>query len=283
MERVSIPNPPFSGEELATSLQWLGLVAASFNRASKAQGNLEIDLSQIRFSNPFSTLPLAALSLASQQDRRVQIRPPEDENCRAYLKAIQFPEGGRLKPGRSYSPVLRWAPEDDTDVAAALYAFFREEMGGGDFSIDSVIYPFSELWDNIANHAESDSGWCQWQYYPADGRLDVCVLDRGISFAGAYRTAGQELSDREAVVKALDGVSTKGGRERGFGLRTSVRLITASAFNGRFCCISGSAGFEAGPGDGTPRLFDLPWTWKGTLIMFRFFKAKVDLYHYVEG
>jgi hypothetical protein len=55
---------------------------------------------------------------------------------------------------------------------------------------------------------------------------EVGIIDNGISIPGSYENKGLKFSDIEALKEAVqEGLSTKSD-ERGYGLRTSLKILT---------------------------------------------------------
>lgn len=137
---------------------------------------------------------------------------------------------------------------------------------------------------NVYEHSASKWGWVFAQYFPKKNFLDVVILDQGYGLKKAYEKAfKQSFSDEEAIRKALEGNSIKKDKERGYGLRTTKKLVTQSELNGKFLIISGTKGYFSEKD--RDLFFDLEtWAWEGTIIIMRLNKVQnlVNYTDYVE-
>jgi anti-sigma regulatory factor (Ser/Thr protein kinase) len=106
------------------------------------------------------------------------------------------------------------------------------------FNIKNIIsFITGELYDNIKEHAHSFDVYLDLE---KDKDIYLGVFDNGITIFNRYKEAGIEVKDyKEAIEKALEGVSAKSIEERGYGLRTIKKII--NNINGKMCVFSGEA------------------------------------------
>lgn len=90
------------------------------------------------------------------------------------------------------------------------------------------------------------------------------------------------MSDVDAVKQALEGYSTKRDKERGYGIRTSIRVV-CDALKGGFVLLSGSAAFLSV--DNKKSIMNLPgFYWQGVIIAYRIPKPThpINITPYIE-
>jgi anti-sigma regulatory factor (Ser/Thr protein kinase) len=106
------------------------------------------------------------------------------------------------------------------------------------FNIKNIIsFIVGELYDNIKEHAHSFDVYLDLE---KDKDIYLGVFDNGITIFNRYKEAGIEVKDyKEAIEKALEGVSAKSIEERGYGLRTIKKII--NNINGKMYVFSGEA------------------------------------------
>jgi anti-sigma regulatory factor (Ser/Thr protein kinase) len=106
------------------------------------------------------------------------------------------------------------------------------------FNIENIIsFIVGELYDNIKEHAHSFDVYLDLE---KNEEIYLGVFDNGITIFNRYKEAGIEIKDyKEAIEKALEGVSAKSIEERGYGLRTIKKII--NNINGKMCVFSGEA------------------------------------------
>jgi hypothetical protein len=157
------------------------------------------------------------------------------------------------------------------------------------FSGNSNAYHYllSELVDNIYNHAGADHAYLMAQFYPNSGEIEASFMDDGVTIPGSLEQgAGRHYvpdQSYQAIVDALGGASAK-TNERGYGLRTSVRI--ANELGGEVLIVSGRGAVVVNP-DGTALPYQLTedQDLRGTLVSVRLREGdrKINFYKLVEG
>jgi len=100
-----------------------------------------------------------------------------------------------------------------------------------------IFFIIGELYDNIKEHSHSFDVYLDLE---KNEEIYLGVFDNGITIFNRYKEVGIEGKDyKEAIEKALEGVSAKSIEERGYGLRTIKKII--KNVNGRICVFSGEA------------------------------------------
>jgi anti-sigma regulatory factor (Ser/Thr protein kinase) len=217
-----------------------------------------------------------------------------------YLDTIKFSNGInlydidlKLYTNKNYLPIVK-IPIDNEDIK-------REELLSG--LINKIVeicklklnyktalnYLVSEFIDNLIQHSNSDKGYISFQNYPSKNYLDLCICDSGTGFLNSYKNYIGEKdfsnisNDIDAIEAVLKGYSTKQQKERGFGIRTSSKIIV-NGLSGTIIIGSGSAlsvnSFK------NYSLDKLGWFNKGTYIIIRIptsnFKNDFTIYDYLE-
>lgn len=242
------------------------------------------DFSLITWINPLLVLPIGSLI----QTTGSTFTP--SSAISTYLDAIRFPRGvntvDALQQTKSYIPIgvlERKADVGRERLESAFLQLLTNVIGNIPGSQNAIYYPISELTTNIFDHSKSDTGWILAQWYPNKKFLDLCIVDRGRGLATTYQ---QELSltltDEEAIHKALQGVSTKKEKERGYGVRTSKNVV-CKALGGNFTLISGNAAFLVEQHN--EKIVRLPqFNWPGVIISYRIPQPSgpIDITPYLE-
>lgn len=241
-----------------------------------------VDCSGLTWITPLSILPLSAVIF----EQGIQV-----VGTSSYLNTIHFPDGidapGKIIQQKSYIPIVRFPTTSGVvseKVTTAFINLVLSNIGFGKLITNAFHYAVDEMVTNICEHSESRYGWLFAQYYPTKGYLDAVLLDTGQGLKASYEAAfSRSFSDELAIQQALNGISTKNSYERGFGLRTTRKLVTQSAFSGKFLIISGGKGYFS---DRSRELFfDLEtWHWNGAIIVLRLHRVSetIILSDYVE-
>jgi len=122
------------------------------------------------------------------------------------------------------------------------------------------------------------------QRYDDKGFVEVCVFDDGLTIAGNINSAlGTSLGGLEAIQKAVDGLSTKSGKERGTGLQNIVKLVL-NGMEGEILIVSGDGMLYSNISGAQGYNLKDPNTLKGTLVALRFpiQQREVNLYEIIK-
>ena len=243
--------------------------------AAAKNRNIQLDMSDVEWISSIYSTPLAtAICRIRDRGTRVRIRKPSDDGVRMYLDTIDFPEGTEKPswPNKTYLPLIQLNRDGRSAIDAAgstLRKLIKKLVSGvDDVSVSGIYLPIGELLDNIEDHSQCDHGFATVQYYSRKQRLDICIVDDGISIPGNFEQYGHDFqSDSQAVRKALvEGLSTKPerdakGRNRGTGLRTTSNII-CDGLNGEI--ILSSRGGTVYRGDSLNSTDEFQWD--GTVI-----------------
>jgi hypothetical protein len=149
---------------------------------------------------------------------------------------------------------------------------------------NAVYYPLTELVTNIFEHSKVGEGYVFAQYYPKKNFLDLCIVDCGRGLARAYKEEnGLDFADQEALKQVLMGHSTKSDVERGYGVRTSKRVV-CEGLGGGFILLSGDSALFSSRNK--EKIISLPkFYWQGVIISYRIPQPTkpVDITQYLEG
>jgi len=251
-----------------------------------------IDLSELQWVSPLNILPISSLLFDLKNNGYdFNINNPVNLNVKSYLKTIKFFEGAHshsyFNLNKNYIPIISLLNSPTTiqnrdKVLSSLLDILLEKIGCKRNLLNPLTYALSEMFDNIWEHSETKYGWFLAQYYKNKNYIDICFLDNGISIKGAYEKRKiRVVNDVDAIQLALSGRSTK-GQERGFGLRTTKKLITESLLKGEFLILSGKGGYYSNKEN--ERFFNLNCDWKGTIVLLRVNKTKrnINYIRYIE-
>lgn len=211
-----------------------------------------------------------------------------------YLDAIHFPLGidsvdlfqnatQRLKSYVPISILKMTSPEQRERLETSFLEMVFKILAPNQGAMNAIYYPVGELVGNIFEHSKEKEGYVLGQFYPKKNYLDMCIVDCG---RGLVKTYSEEkhlnLQDDEAIVQALEGNSTKANTERGYGVRTSRRVI-CEGLKGEFAFISGQAVFLSYNNE--KYMLILPqFNWQGVIVAYRIPKPEqpVDIGPYIE-
>lgn len=249
---------------------------------------VEFDFSDLDFISPLLILPLCA------HINETGSKAIKTNKHTAYLSAIKFPEGvatissfqQQLQFAKNFVPIsiLKKDYGTDRERLETQFATMVNKIIGSIPRAQSAIYhPITELVTNIFDHSLKDRGYIFGQYYPNKKFLDICIVDCGRGLSRVYKEEkGLELNDEEAIIEVMRGNSTKPGKERGFGVRTSKRVV-CEALGGEFILISGNTALISDKSK--ERIVSLPnFYWQGVVISYRIPQplGPIDIYPYLE-
>lgn len=258
-----------------------------------------VSLADVGFVTPSFLLP-AIVFLESLNHK------PTLTGASSYIDTVRFTSGGvdgaQMRDSefrvyisgfarKTYIPIVKFPTalcgSDKRDaILASVLSILNGQSGFGNNVKNGLRYIIGESVDNIVEHSHSNYGYIVAQSYPTKGFTDICIADTGGTILGSYacnpRTAGIE-SDIEAVQSAVSGISAKNlpeAENRGFGLRTTIRMLTAG-LSGEYLLASGDALFAAR--GNAVKFVEIPFgvRFHGTVIAFRIPKI-VDDFDYMK-
>lgn len=247
------------------------------NSREQGKQNGLIDFSNIGWVYPTEILPLVAFILGNKNLKFVY---PENLSIRTYLNKI-LQQGNLAYSSGTYMPIVA-LPKLRKEASFVIERLQRicdngKNLGG----TQAFFYFISEMIDNIYEHSNFSKAYVFAQTYPKKEFSEVAIIDDGISIPGNYAKAGYDFKDDDALLNAVKGVSTK-DKERGFGLRTSISLLT-QGLNGQFLIVSRGASLYVNESDKKVFKLQNQQSLQGTLVSVRLpYPAKeVNIYEYI--
>jgi hypothetical protein len=249
--------------------------------------SLEFDLSNLSWFCPLIVLPLSAY-IDTTNSKHIK------SQNQSYLDTIKFPHGvdsissfeQQIQRYKTFIPisVLRREKGQERERLESLFiGMVYKIIGSVPGAQNAVYYPLAELITNIFDHSKQNVGFIFGQFYPKKNYLDICIVDRGRGLSGAYKQEKNLiLSDENAIKEVMQGNSTKPNNERGYGVRTSQKVV-CEGLGGDFMMISGEAALiSANKNEKLVSLKD--FYWQGVIIAYRIPKpaGSIDISKYLE-
>ena len=236
----------------------------------------KLDLSSVDFIYPTTLLPLSEIIL---KNRDKYIRP-KLYSVANYVDTIINSTSSNKR--HSYVSIVE-LPQNCEEAEETLKKIFTMQTDPNSFGGESAFkYVVSELVDNIYQHSSFSRALIMGQRYDSKGFIDISFYDNGITIPQSFKNSGFNYEASLAIREALNGTSTKDD-DRGFGLRTSLKLFT-KGLNSEFLIVSGNgAVYCDSGGDYLYKLTNLAKL-DGTLISARIptNAPAINIYDYVE-
>jgi len=283
MKEIIIPN----NRSDAIPQQLLTLYS-SFKNVGKGE-KVNFNLEEVNWVFPLIILPLSAYIYFTGSSFTLG-----NFAVKSYLDTIGFPKGvdtvsmfeQQLQKGKNFVPISilkKQAREQRERLETIFLEMIYKILGNTKGTENAIYYPVAEFVSNIFDHSKKDEGFVFGQLYQSKNFLDMCIVDNGRGLSTAYKEENKIiLSDEEAIKKALEGYSTKPDKERGYGIRTSIRVV-CEALKGGFVLLSGSAAFLSIENKKT--IVSLPnFYWQGVIIAYRIPKPMypINITPYIE-
>jgi len=244
---------------------------------NNANNTGKLNLSDINWFYPTSLLPLG---IFIKEEQEISVVPPSDPDVLSYYNIITESRS-EYSTERTYLPIVQIPPSEHQRakiLEPVIYAN-SDKIGG----VNAFAYFVGEIVDNVYQHSKFSTAYIMAQKYPAKRFTEVSIVDGGISIPGAFENAGFEFEDTEALSKAINGLSTKRDKERGFGLGSSIKLLT-KGLCGECLIVSREGGLIMDNEKKTLYKMDSNCMFKGTLVSVRvpFQDREVEIYDYIE-
>lgn len=195
-------------------------IAKKFNKKSST-----LDTSAEYFLAPTTLIPLTCF--ARTNDVESIISHP---NTTDYVKRILYGEETGTNTKLTVLPKTNEQRAYDETAMTMAEKINHQKYGG----LQTVYHICNELISNIYDHTPLDKGLSNYGYtysqeYPTPRKLDICVLDDGLSIPGRFERNGFNFGDDcEAICRAVNGFTTakdKDVQSRGLGLRSTINLV----------------------------------------------------------
>jgi anti-sigma regulatory factor (Ser/Thr protein kinase) len=243
------------------------------------KGKGHADLCKAEFVTPLSILPLAVF--ASHNRMKITCSE-EDYNIQSYLDTIGFPKGFEELPSdeKRYLPITRLPPIEQNKVLGKYEDLILEIAGSEEYASSfklSLKHLTSELVNNVNEHANIDHYWLLAQYWEKPHRTcEIVIADCGIGYKQSYEGTKYEVkSDKEAIINALEGKSSKKENLRGYGIPTIARVFV-QGYGGKLVIMSGkSIVYDK---QGQRKVRKLKSHWQGALVGINFNLKKIEFY-----
>jgi glucose-6-phosphate-specific signal transduction histidine kinase len=126
-----------------------------------------------------------------------------------------------------------------------------------------ILFIVGELFDNIKEHSHSFDVYLGLE---KNEEVFLGIFDNGITIFNRYKEAGVEVKDyKEAIKKAIEGISAKSIEERGYGLKTIQKIV--KNLKGKMFIFSGEAYAAI---DDKEKIYDLDFYFPGTGVILSF-------------
>lgn len=246
----------------------------------REQANItkKLDLSNVDWIYPSKLLPSVSFL---KNNPNIKLIPPKIEHVKNYFNTVL---SGKIRYtlDKTYLPLIT-LPNRRNDANPIIQRLQQlcengKNLGG----IMAFGYFLGEMIDNIYDHSQFANAYVFAQTYPKMKFSEISIIDDGISIQGSYRKAAYSFTEDQALLKAIEGISTK-DTSRGFGLRTNVKLFT-EGLKGEFIIVSGGAALYVDKNDKKVFKLQTSQSLQGTFITVRLpYPAKeVNIYDYVE-
>ncbi|MEK6903021.1 MAG: hypothetical protein AABW64_00045 [Nanoarchaeota archaeon] len=237
-----------------------------------------LDLSGLTWIYPTKLLPLVTFL---KNNPAIKPTYPKAYDVQTYFTTITQ-EKTHLQKKQTYLPLVTLPLErkQATMIVERLQHLCDngKNLGG----IQVFGYFLGEMVDNVYDHSQFHHAYVFAQTYPKKKFSEIALIDDGISIRGSYAKAGHAFTDVEALLKAMEGLSAK-DQERGFGLRTNVRLFT-EGLKGEFLIVSGNAALYVLKGEKKVFKLQNEQAYQGTFISVRlpYPAHEVNIYDFIS-
>jgi hypothetical protein len=246
--------------------------------------NGTIDVSSYDYVEPVG---IAILKAIKQEIEDVEIKSDPNSRFYSYFKTLNE---ARYDESRTYIP-LEVVKIGNVDISRDRLV--KKIMDNFDDLDDEdkkdlksyLDYMVGEILNNAIQHSLSPIGAIiTGQYFPAQRRLQIVVVDRGVGFLHNIQKRYQVNTEQDAILKALEkGVSSPPAKINtyysqnnnvGYGLYALKTIIEKT--NGKLMIISNN-GMVRLDRDNHLTVQEFQNTdWKGSIVAFEFFEDEIE-------
>ena len=206
-----------------------------------------INLEDLTELYPTTLLPLIYLILEKPTTHYVL---PNAQNITNYFRVIindQLEIASITPP----VPIIR-LPDDQKQSDDAFQRIYQLQQNDAKVcgGVQTFKYIIEELVDNIYQHSSFTHALVMMQKYFIEGFFDLCIFDNGITIPKSFAKSGMIFHQHsEAIVDAINGLSSKAGTERGHGLKSTVKILSKGLWSQIFI-VSGLGALFLGKEEG---------------------------------
>ena len=241
-----------------------------------------LDLRWLDWLYPTTLLPLGVFT--KKHSGAIEYRPPLNQNVANYMAVMT----GSLKiedfEDKSYVPFV-FLPQQKEQSEKILELIYKLHRQGKEYGGENAFkYLVGELVNNIYEHSEFTTALVMAQRYKTKKFVEICFFDDGITIPGSFQKKGMGFKeDSEAIMKAINGLSTK-GPERGYGLSTNFKIFTVGLAGEILLASGGGAVYAKQNFQKIYKLQEQYRLEKGTLIAVRipFPATGVNIYEFIN-
>ncbi len=248
----------------------------------KLKLNGKIDLTTNRLNSPTMFLRLGCYIQQHVKEKEAIL--PSDETSRYVLSKILDDKPHISQRFTYFSGAMLPADiEKGKEILTQISSVHDEgkEYGGK----TAFNYLLGEILDNVYTHSKFEHAWAVVFRDEVAKEVEICFLDDGVTIPGNFAKHNVSFTDEaNAVRKAATGTSTKNDVERGYGLPTTLKIVT-KGLGGEALILSRAGGLGINGEKSTLYRLGGPYSLSGTIVSFRFpFTIKtLNIYDYVES
>ncbi len=239
-----------------------------------------LDLGEATWFCPTTLLPLG--DFLTELDKSKYLLP-KNPNVKNYVSTILERHVEPHKVDDTYIPIMK-AAKFDQSHSEIICDLISKNMETAEKT--AVKLAVGELLDNVDQHSRCTSASFMAQRYEKMRSVEVSIFDNGITIPGSFRKSGRygNISDSDALKKAIGGMSTKPEGTRGHGLPTFISILTG-ALKGEALIVSKDAAYYT-ESNNNEKLYKLDRKdgLGGTLIGMRIPlpMKKADVYEFIK-
>ncbi len=222
-EWIIVPSP--------FDIRGYGGVLVSINAAlENAKDRLVLDFSSVDRAYPDGMVPLIATLSRLRQEAGLsaEVMPPEDRQMRevfegvGWLRYLESPEAefeDLPKRTPQFTPIRPFRRDHLTRLHTSIMEVLISQGRLAEFLPDAIHWALWEVMDNVLNHAGAACGWVQASTFRVRKHINVIVVDSGLGIHATLSERHPELSEREAIRRAIEKGETRNPKEfKGYGL-----------------------------------------------------------------
>lgn len=225
--------------------EYVAALLALERAVARQPKTLVLDFRRTLKAYPDGMLPLIAtlMRLRSEAGFEVRVEPPEDETLHGVFDGVDWtrylsessPEFHDLPAStHRFIPVrpFRNASELQRLHENILEVLVRQAPLATNLP-EAIWWALSEVMENVLNHAMVGFGWVQASTFPTKRHINILVVDSGIGIRESLAPAFPDLSDIEAIRKAIEeGATRDPDVGAGYGLTGCRRIVGLNGSDG---------------------------------------------------
>lgn len=207
----------------------------------RGETSIVLDLQSVERAYPDGVLPLISSLMRIRWANKidVQVLPPASPYLRGVFDGVGWthflstshPDFRALPRYTSqFTPATPFSTATELEaVRESIMRVVLSQSRLDSWLPEAIEWSLWEVMENVLNHSGAGMGWVQVSTFPKTKHVNMVIVDSGIGIRGSLSERYEDLSDHQALRKAVEQGGTRDPvRNAGYGLTGCARIALSN-------------------------------------------------------